>query len=129
MNYVKLWISLAVTVCASLILAAEPDPKILGTFRAECAAKAAAADQAGTMTVNDKLALVTAAQKKFAAQSALAQAKLKEAEVLLSKLKKADRVRLAKLAAAQERHVAWIQTPEEPWRPLPVSRRQSLIVR
>ena len=57
---------------------------------------------ATTMTVNDKLALVTAAQKKFAAQSALAQAKLKEAEVLLSKLKKADRERLAKLAAAQE---------------------------
>ncbi|MSO43207.1 MAG: NlpC/P60 family protein [Candidatus Planktophila sp.] len=57
---------------------------------------------ATTLTVNDKLALVAAAQKKFAAQSALALSKLKEAEVLLSKLKKADRERLAKLAAAQE---------------------------
>lgn len=54
------------------------------------------------LTVNDKLALVTAAQKKFAAQSALALSKLKEAELLLSKLKKEDRERLAKLAAAQE---------------------------
>ena len=54
------------------------------------------------LTVNDKLALVTAAQKKFAAQSALALSKLEEAEVLLSKLKKEDRERLAKLAAAQE---------------------------
>ncbi len=57
---------------------------------------------ATTLTVNDKLALVTAAQKKFKAQSALALSKLKEAEVLLSKLKKADRERLAKLAAARE---------------------------
>lgn len=57
---------------------------------------------ATTLTVNDKLALVTAAQKKFKAQSALALSKLKEAEVLLSKLKKEDRERLAKLAAAQE---------------------------
>lgn len=58
--------------------------------------------QATTLTVNDKLALVTAEQKKFAAQSALALSKLKEAETLLSKLKKADRERFAKLAAAQE---------------------------
>jgi len=57
---------------------------------------------ATTLTVNDKLALVKAAQKKFAAQSALALSKLKEAESLLSKLKRADRERLAKLAAAQE---------------------------
>ncbi|CAB4681633.1 unannotated protein [freshwater metagenome] len=57
---------------------------------------------ATTLTVNDKLALVTAAQKKFKAQSALALSKLQEAEVLLSKLKKADRERLAKLAAEQE---------------------------
>jgi len=57
---------------------------------------------ATTLTVNDKLALVTAAQKKFKAQSALALSKLQEAELLLSKLKKADRERLAKLAAAQE---------------------------
>ena len=57
---------------------------------------------ATTLTVNDKLALVKAAQKKFAAQSALALSKLKEAETLLSKLKKEDRARLAKLAAAKE---------------------------
>ena len=57
---------------------------------------------ATTLTVNDKLVLVKAAQKKYAAQSALALSKLKEAEILLSKLKKADRERLAKLAAAQE---------------------------
>ena len=58
---------------------------------------------ATTLVVNDKVALVTAAQKKFAAQSALAQSKLKEAEVILSKLKKADRARLAKIAAAKEK--------------------------
>lgn len=57
---------------------------------------------ATTLTVNDKLALVTAAEKKFKAQSAMAQAKLAQAEVLLSKLTKAERERLAKLAAAQE---------------------------
>ena len=57
---------------------------------------------ATTLTVSDKLALVTAAQRKFAAQSALALSKLKEAEKLLSKLKKADRIRLEKRAAAQE---------------------------
>ncbi|CAB4702386.1 unannotated protein [freshwater metagenome] len=57
---------------------------------------------ATTLTVKDKLALVAAAQKKYAAQSALALSKLKEAEILLSKLKKADRERLAKIAAAQE---------------------------
>lgn len=58
---------------------------------------------ATTLTVNDKLALVKAAQKKFAAQSALALSKLKEAETLLSKLKKEDRARLAKLAAAKKK--------------------------
>jgi cell wall-associated NlpC family hydrolase len=57
---------------------------------------------ATTLTVNDKLALVTAAQRKFAAQSALALSKLKEAERLLSKLKKEDRIRLERLAAAKE---------------------------
>lgn len=57
---------------------------------------------ATTLTVNDKLALVIAAQKKYAAQSALALAKLEEAEALLSKLKMADRKRLAALAAAEE---------------------------
>jgi len=67
--------------------------------------KFAAAQQrlnATTLTVNDKVAMVAAAQKKFAAQSAKAQSKLAEAEVLLAKLKKEDRARLAALAAAQE---------------------------
>ncbi|CAB4545507.1 unannotated protein [freshwater metagenome] len=57
---------------------------------------------ATTLTVNDKLALVIAAEKKFKAQSAKAQAKLAQAEALLSKLTKAERERLAKLAAEEE---------------------------
>jgi cell wall-associated NlpC family hydrolase len=57
---------------------------------------------ATTLTVNDKLALVVAAEKKFKAQSAKAQEKLAEAEALLSKLTKAERERLAKLAAQEE---------------------------
>lgn len=57
---------------------------------------------ATTLTVNDKMALVAAAQKKLAAQSAIAQKKLAEAESLLSKLTKAERERLAKLAEDQE---------------------------
>lgn len=57
---------------------------------------------ATTLTVNDKLALVAAAQKKFAAQSALALQKLADAETLLAKLKKADREYLAKIAAQEE---------------------------
>lgn len=57
---------------------------------------------ATTLTVNDKIALVAAAQKKLAAQSAIAQGKLVEAENLLSKLTKAERERLAKLADDQE---------------------------
>ncbi len=57
---------------------------------------------ATTLTVNDKLALVVAAEKKFKAQSAKAQEKLAEAEALLSKLSKAERERLAKLAAQEE---------------------------
>jgi len=57
---------------------------------------------ATTLTVNDKLALVVAAEKKFKAQSAMAQEKLAQAEALLSKLTKAERERLAKLAAEQE---------------------------
>ena len=44
---------------------------------------------ATTLTVNDKMALVAAAQKKLTAQSELAQKKLAEAEKLLSKLTKA----------------------------------------
>jgi cell wall-associated NlpC family hydrolase len=57
---------------------------------------------ATTLTVNDKMALVAAAQKKLAAQSAIAQKKLAEAEQLLSKLTKAERERLAKLAEDEE---------------------------
>lgn len=54
---------------------------------------------ATTLTVNDKLALVRATQARLAAQTALANSKLKDVEKLLSKLKKADRIRLAKLNA------------------------------
>ena len=57
---------------------------------------------ATTLTVNDKIALVAAAQKKLAAQSAIALSKLAEAEKLLSKLSKAERERLAKLAEDEE---------------------------
>jgi len=52
---------------------------------------------ATTLTVNDKLALVVAAEKRFKARE-----KLAEAEVLLSKLTKAERERLAKLAEQEE---------------------------
>ena len=57
---------------------------------------------ATSLTVNDKLALVKATQKKLAAQSAQATAKLAEAESLLAQLKKEDRERLARLAQEQE---------------------------
>lgn len=57
---------------------------------------------ATTITVNDKVALVAAAQKKLSTQSAIAQKKLAQAEALLSKLSKAERERLAKLAEAEE---------------------------
>ncbi len=57
---------------------------------------------ATSLTVNDKLALVKATQKRLAAQSARAVAKLAEAESLLSKLKKEDRERLARLAQEEE---------------------------
>ena len=62
--------------------------------------KFAAAQQrlnATTLTVNDKMALVRATQARLAAQSAMAQAKLKEVEKVLARLKKSDRIRLAKL--------------------------------
>ncbi len=52
---------------------------------------------ATTLTVNDKLALVRATQARLAAQMALANSKLKDVEKLLAKLKKADRIRLARL--------------------------------
>ncbi len=58
--------------------------------------------KATTFTVNDKLTLVKAAQARLIAQTAQAQAKLKEAEKLLAALKKSDRARLAKLALLQE---------------------------
>lgn len=58
--------------------------------------------KATSLTVNDKLALVQAAQKKFAQKSAQAISKLAAAEKILAKLKKEDRVRLAVLAAAEE---------------------------
>jgi peptidoglycan DL-endopeptidase CwlO len=58
--------------------------------------------KATSLTVNDKLALVQAAQKKFAQQSAQAKSKLAAAEKILAKLKKADRARLAALKAAEE---------------------------
>ena len=57
---------------------------------------------ATSLTVSDKLALVTATQKKLAAQSAQAISKLAEAEDLLAKLKKEDRERLARLAQEEE---------------------------
>ena len=57
---------------------------------------------ATTLTVNDKIALVAAAQKKLTLQSAIAQSKLVEAEKLLSKLTKAERERLARLKEDEE---------------------------
>lgn len=62
--------------------------------------KFAAAQQrlvATTLTVNDKMALVRATQARLVTQSNLAQSKLKEVEKVLAKLKKSDRIRLAKL--------------------------------
>lgn len=62
--------------------------------------KFAAAQQrlnATTLTVNDKMALLRATQVRLVAQSAMAQAKLKDVETVLAKLKKSDRIRLAKL--------------------------------
>jgi cell wall-associated NlpC family hydrolase len=52
--------------------------------------------------VSDRLAQVKSLQAKLAERSALAQRKLAQAELLLSKLKKEDRERLAKLAEDQE---------------------------
>ena len=57
---------------------------------------------ATSLTVNDKVALVKAAQEKFTKQLAIANAKLKEAEDLLAKLTAAERERLAKLNDDQE---------------------------
>ena len=55
---------------------------------------------ATSMTINDKVALVRVTQNRLLAQSAQAAAKLKDVEKLLSKLKKSDRIRLAKLTQA-----------------------------
>lgn len=57
---------------------------------------------AASLTVNDKLALVKAAQARFTKQLNIANAKLKEAEDLLAKLTAAERERLAKLNDDQE---------------------------
>jgi cell wall-associated NlpC family hydrolase len=57
---------------------------------------------ATSLTVNDKLSLVKAAQARFTKQLAIANAKLKEAEALLAKLTAAERERLAKLNNDQE---------------------------
>ena len=63
---------------------------------------AAQALNATSLTVSDRLAQVKVLQKKLAERSALASAKLAEAESLLAQLKKEDRDRLAKLAQQQE---------------------------
>jgi len=57
---------------------------------------------ATSLTVADRLAQVKALEKKLAERSAYAQRKLAQAEVLLSKLKKEDRERLARLAEERE---------------------------
>jgi cell wall-associated NlpC family hydrolase len=58
--------------------------------------------RATSLTLNDKVALVAAAKKKFATQEALAQTKLTQAEALLAKLTKDQRDALAKLQASQD---------------------------
>jgi cell wall-associated NlpC family hydrolase len=57
---------------------------------------------ATSLTVADKLAQVKALEKKLAERSAFAQRKLAQAELLLSKLKREDRERLARLAEERE---------------------------
>ena len=57
---------------------------------------------ATSLTIADRLAQVKALQIKLARQSAMAKDKLAKAEKLLSQLKKEDRERLARLAAAAE---------------------------
>jgi len=58
--------------------------------------------RATSLTLNDKLAQVAAAKKRFALKEALAQAKLTQAEALLAKLTKDQRDALAKLQANQD---------------------------
>jgi peptidoglycan DL-endopeptidase CwlO len=57
---------------------------------------------ATSLTVSDRLAQVKALQKKLAEKSALAIAKLAQAESILATLKKEDRERLARLAQERE---------------------------
>lgn len=57
---------------------------------------------ATSLTVEDKLAMVKAAEAKFTRQLALANSKLKEAEELLAKLTAVERERLAKLNDDEE---------------------------
>ena len=57
---------------------------------------------ATSLTVSDRLAQVKVLQKNLAQRSALAEAKLAQAQALLATLKKEDRDRLAKLALDQE---------------------------
>ncbi len=57
---------------------------------------------ATSLTVSDRLAQVKVLQKRLAERSAVATAKLAQAEKLLSKLKKEDRERLERLARERE---------------------------
>ena len=57
---------------------------------------------ATSLTVSDRLAQVKVLQKRLAERSAVATSKLAQAESLLSKLKKADRERLTRLAKERE---------------------------
>lgn len=52
---------------------------------------------ATTLTISDKLALVRAARAQLVRQTAMANSKLKDVEKILTKMKKKDRIRLAKL--------------------------------
>ena len=68
--------------------------------------KFAAADialKSTVLTLNQKVALVAAARAKYQAQEVAAQAKLQQAQKLLSGLTKAQRVRLAAFQARQQR--------------------------
>jgi cell wall-associated NlpC family hydrolase len=58
--------------------------------------------RATSLTLNDQVAQVAAAKARYVKNEAAAQAKLKAAEKLLSKLTAADRIRLAKLQAEKD---------------------------
>ena len=67
--------------------------------------KFAAADialKSTALTLNQKVALVAAAKAKYQAQEVAAQAELKQAEKILSKLTKAERAKLAALQASED---------------------------